>query len=69
MHHFIASKDFRKTTLNRLAKKGIFVIGWQAYQETYANGATGTAHAYCLDDNGTGKVRCFLEVLAIAEAG
>jgi len=66
MHHFIASKDFRKATLNALAKKKIFVIGVQAFKETYDNGAWGSGVAYTLDNNDQGQVRSHAEVIALA---
>ena len=60
-HHFIAGKDFSKATLNALARKGIYVIG-----SFCINAQTGEV-AYQLSGNGTGKVRSFIDVLAIAK--
>jgi hypothetical protein len=61
----IASKDFSRTTLAALRKQGIAVIG-----STFVPGADGTfangERAYQLDDNGTSKLRTFLDVLSIA---
>ena len=66
-HHHISSKDFSKVTLRKLAKLNIYVIGstWLPGNDgSYANGMTG----YELDDNGCGKVRTFMGVLAMSGA-
>lgn len=60
-----AEKDFSKITLNALRKKGINVIGstWIPDENgCFLNGERG----YKIDDNGTGKIWRFLEVLKIA---
>lgn len=61
---------FSKSTLNKLARKGIAVIGIVAIPDystsmPWANASTG----YKLDDNGTHRIRTFSEVLALAKAG
>ena len=58
---------FNRSTVKALNARGIRVLGatWVPGADgTYANGET----AYNLDDNGTGRVRSFLEVLALAAA-
>ncbi len=59
--------DFSKKTLQKLASKGISIIGITLIPDPtssmpYANGERG----YMLDDNGTGRVRTFPEVLSLA---
>lgn len=61
----IALRHFRKTTIRRLADRGITVLGSVCVpgnDGSFANGET----AYRLDDNGTHRIRTFLQVLAIA---
>lgn len=62
-----AISQFGKRIVRKLAKKGIKVVGAQntPNRETgrYDNGETG----YLLDDNGTGRMRSYLEVLKLAE--
>ncbi len=58
---------FSKSTLNKLARKGISLIGTTVLPDfskplPYASGDTG----YCLNDNGTHRVRTFTDVLALA---
>lgn len=58
---------FSKQTLSALAKKGITLIGLTVIPDNtspmpMANGSTG----YCLDDNGTYRIRTFLQVLEMA---
>ena len=65
-HHSIPASHFSATVKRALAKKGILLVGmctipnWETGE--YSNGETG----YQLDDNGTGRIRTLLEVLAIA---
>lgn len=54
--------DFSKSTLRKLARKGIRLIGLQ-----FVAGPYGGSTAYVLDDNDTCIVRTFREVLALAE--
>lgn len=57
--------DFSRKTLNALARKGIRLVGLQAIPDekgSFLNSSTG----YCLDDNGTHRIRSFREVLALA---
>ncbi len=61
----IARSHFSAKTIKALAKLGVKVIGLQGYSVTYDNGSTGSETAYCLDDNGTGRVRTFMQVLAM----
>lgn len=61
---FVA-RDFSRKTLSALRKQGITIVGATFVPGTdgsYANGE----RAYQLDDNGTSRLRTFLEVLAIA---
>lgn len=63
-HHAIAARDFSRTTLAALTAKGITVIGIQGLpgaDGSFANGERG----YCLDDNGTHRVRTHQEVLRL----
>ena len=60
--------DFSRSTLRKLARKGISLVGLTAIPNVssdmpYANATRG----YCLDDNGTHKVRTFLEVQEMAK--
>lgn len=60
--------DFSKSTLNKLARKGMFLIGLQAIPDMssdmpYANAQRG----YVINDNGTSRVLTFLEVMEIAK--
>jgi hypothetical protein len=50
-----AMSDFSKTTVRKLAAKGIRLVGLQG------------ENGYVLDDNGTCRIRTFREVLALAE--
>jgi len=59
--------DFNRKTLRKLASLGIKLIGIQAIPDMassmpYANASRG----YVLDDNGTCRVRGFMEVLKLA---
>lgn len=58
--------QFGKRVVNRLAKKGIKVIGTQMIPDERGEYANATV-AYMLDDNGTGKLRSYLEVLALSK--
>jgi hypothetical protein len=65
MKHGIGSRDFNRSTLASLARKGVRITGLQGLpgpDGSFANGERG----YLLDDNGTGKVRTFMQVLAMA---
>lgn len=57
--------DFTKTTLRKLAKRGITITGL-----TSIPGADGTyfnpTRGYVLNDNGTSRIRQHAEVLALA---
>jgi hypothetical protein len=59
--------DFSKTTLRKLTRKGISILGKTlipaaAGELRFANGETG----YAVNDNGTGKVKTFSQVLEMA---
>ena len=58
--------DFNRTTLRKLAKKGITLVGITllpgAGDLAYVNGERG----YCLNDNGTHRVLTFLQVMDLA---
>lgn len=65
-HHPIPARHFNARTLRALTKKGIAIIGATCLPNSvgsFAGGETG----YNLDDNGTGRVRTYLEVLALAK--
>jgi hypothetical protein len=60
--------DFSRKTLRALSLRGISLVGLtvipdMASEMPFACGQRG----YIIDDNGTGRVRSFLEVLALAE--
>jgi len=60
-----ATKDFGKEVRAALTKRGIKLVGttWlPGPGGSYANGERG----YLLDDNGTGRVRTYVEVLRMA---
>lgn len=65
-----AARDFSNSTLRALGRRGIAIVGTQYIPDftsalPFANGEV----AYKLDDNGTGRVRTFAAVLAIAKGG
>jgi hypothetical protein len=64
----IVSRDFSKSTLRALAKKGVEIIDVTVIpgegSMPYANGSRG----YSVNDNGTGRVWSFSQVLAAAQA-
>jgi hypothetical protein len=65
-HHEIPASHFNKKVLKALTKKGIAIIGMTTIpgnDGSYATGFTG----YELDDNGTGRVRSYLQVEALAK--
>lgn len=68
-HNDIAARDFKKSTLRALTKKGIRLIGLCVIpgdgEMPWANGERG----YNLDDNGTGRIKTLLEVLDLAQKG
>ena len=59
------NRNFSTKTVKALAAKGIAIVGSQAVAafegDVYFSGV-----AYMLDDNGTGRLRTFTEVLALA---
>lgn len=60
-----ATKDFKRSTLACLRRRGIALVGatWLPGADgSFANGERG----YQLDDNGTGKIRTYLGVLELA---
>lgn len=64
-HNNIAGRHFNRKTLNALSRKGITLIGstWAPGADgSFANGQT----IYALNDNGTQRMRSYLEVLAVA---
>lgn len=54
-------RDFNKTTIKALAKKGIAIVGTQWAPDSEGNFANGET-VYLLDDNGCGKVRTHKQV-------
>lgn len=63
-HHEIASADFSKKTLKALSKQNIFINGIQMAMGS--NGWANPTKGYTLNNNGTGMVRSFYQVLAMA---
>lgn len=64
-HHPTPASHFNKGTLRILANHKIFVVGMQALPDeagSFLNATTG----YLLNDNGTGRLRTYFEVLDIA---
>lgn len=57
---FDVANQFSKSTVSILAKKQITIIAPSGFGE---NGQ----HAYLINDKGMGKVRTYLEILAIAK--
>lgn len=62
----IAQRDFGKAKVNKLAKAGVRFVGLQPIPDMskalpYANAERG----YVIDDNGTGRVLTYREVLAL----
>ena len=60
MSHF--SKDFSKSVVKSLAKKGIRIVGAQSIPDSslsFANARRG----YVVDDNGTGRVMSYDAVI------
>lgn len=60
-----ASKDFNRTLVASLNKRGVFFIGSALVPGADGSFANGE-RAYCLDDNGTHRVRSYAEVKALA---
>lgn len=59
--------DFSKTTLRRLARKGIAIVGLQAIPDmSSAMPFANVDRGYVVNDNGTARVWSFREVLANA---
>lgn len=65
-HHPNFSRDFSVAVRNSLTRKGIAIIGLQAIpghgDMPWANSERG----YCLDDNGTHRIRTRTEVISMA---
>lgn len=60
-----ASKDFPKKMLNELTRRGMSIVGTTWLPDSrgsYANGERG----YLVNDNGTQRVRTYLQVMAMA---
>lgn len=53
------ARDFSKATIKNLSLKGIVIVGSQATMEGDV--------LYLLDDNGTGRMRTFSQVLELAK--
>lgn len=60
------NRHFSPSTIKALAAKGIVVTGIQA-TPAFPGDVYHTGTAYLLNDNGTGKVRSFMEVLELAK--
>jgi hypothetical protein len=66
-HHTIPASHFNKKTLRALTKKGIAIINaqWMPGRDgSYISADAQTG--YMLDDNGTGRLVTYLEVLKLA---
>lgn len=61
----IARSHFSRSTLAALARKGIRPVTLQAVPGP-SGSFLDSETAYLIDDNGTGRVRSFREVLALA---
>lgn len=62
----IGTNHFDKNTVKALGAKGIKIIGITAIPDekgSFLNSQTG----YCLDDNGTHKIRLYMEVLELSK--
>ena len=62
----MACKDFSRSTIKSLAKKGVSLIGIQMVPSPKL-GWLDAEKCYTVDDNGTGRVWSFLETLALAK--
>jgi Ser-tRNA(Ala) deacylase AlaX len=61
----IARRDFAASTLRALSKKGITLIGTQLLPHP-VTGWINADRGYVVDDNGTGRVWDFRQVMAAA---
>lgn len=64
-HHEIPASHFNNKTLKTLTKKGIAIVGMTALpvNGSYLNTQTG----YELNNNGTGQIKNYLQVLEMAQ--
>lgn len=64
MNKPVGTNHFNSKTIKALAKKGITIIGMVAIPDVngYCNSETG----YQIDDNGTHRIRLYLEILELA---
>ena len=58
-------RDFSRTTIAALAKKGIRVIGTQA-APAFDGDTAYSGRMYRIDDNGCGKIRSHSEIMGMA---
>ena len=63
----ISSKDFSKSTLSALQKKGVRIIGVQAVPAFYGDKYF-TGVAYMLEYNGHGFMRSHSQILVMAKS-
>ncbi len=66
MSQQIGERDFSKKAIKTLAKKGIKIYGLQAC-EAFEGDKYFTGTSYQVNDNGTGRILSFSEVLKLAE--
>lgn len=63
----LAAQDFSKATRSALSKRGMTVVGIQMIPDnSHPMPWTNAERAYLIDDNGTGRVVSFGEVLKLA---
>lgn len=60
-----ASKDFPKKMINELTRRGMRIIGTTWLPDSKGNYAKGE-RGYTIDDNGTQRIRTYLQVMALA---
>lgn len=63
----IVSRDFSRTTLAALRSKGIRIVDVRALPDSTGS-CLNSERGYCLDDNGTGRVRTHSGVVELANA-
>lgn len=64
----IAARDFGRKAVRALARKGIRFVGMTAIPGDGPMPWANASRGYCLDDNGTGRVRSYSDVRALIEA-
>jgi hypothetical protein len=59
--------QFGKRIVNKLAKKGIRIIGTQMIPNPDTGNFSNAEVAYQIDDNDTGRVKSAMEIIALAQ--